>query len=52
MNEELLYKNQMGTISSDELELLDQLVHELDRLHLRKAHAYAPLKERGHQFNK
>lgn len=40
----------MREISLDELELLDQLVNEFDRLHLRKAHAYALLKERGHQF--
>ncbi len=44
----LLEKNSAGTIAAVEREQLRELRSESERLMLRKAHAYALLKWRGH----
>ncbi len=46
--DELLDKNGAGTITPDECEELKNLRLQSERLMLRKAHAYALLKWRGH----
>jgi hypothetical protein len=44
----LLRKNQAGTLTRRELQSLDELITESERLMLRKARAYVLLKWRGH----
>lgn len=46
----LLERHQEGTLTAEGRELLNQLREESDCLMLRKAHAYALLKSRGHQL--
>ena len=48
--QELLDKNTNGTISEAEQQQLHTLRHEADRFMLRKAHAAALLRWRGHQI--
>ena len=50
--DELLEKNGTGAITSEEREELKNLRVESERLMLRKAHAYALLKWRGHVLPK
>ena len=46
----LLERHQEGALTSEGHELLNQLREESDFLMVRKAHAYALLKSRGHQL--
>ena len=46
----LIEKNRDGTLTEEEQHHLNQLVTEADRMTLRKAHAYALLKWRGHRL--
>ena len=46
----LLDRHQAGTLTAEGQELLTQLREESDCLMVRKAHAYALLKSRGHQL--
>ncbi len=46
----LLERQQDGDLTLEGHELLNRLRHEADALMLRKAHAYALLKSRGHSF--
>lgn len=46
----LLDRNQDGTLTMEGRELLRGLREEADALMLRKAHAYALLKSRGHRL--
>lgn len=46
----LLDRNQDGTLTAEGRKLLHDLRDEADALMLRKAHAYALLKSRGHQL--
>jgi hypothetical protein len=48
----LLRKNQTGTLTEKEERKLDTLHREANQLMLRKAHAYALLKWRGHRVPK
>ena len=48
--EDLLHKNANDALTSDERDELTRLRHEADRFMLRKAHAAALLRWRGHQL--